>query len=718
MTRLVRVRAALRAPATWGFAVFLVVTLAWLAPLLPHFGSAVLEGESDATIALRAYWAMEEAGKTPFTWTRDDLNGAPEGLPRPPAPEFVSPVLSTFVWTAKGVIGRTAALNLFVALGFLLTGFSVFLLLSHLRFGFLPSLFGGYVAAFNPWMFDRAVSGHVTFLHGWVLVLLLWALLRLRERRTLARAAVAGAAYGLSFSVAAYFGLLATAIVAAFVIVDLVTSSDRLWTATLLTAILATASLFLLPGLTAFLLDRSTVVRALTNPLEQLDTLAASPVSYVVPSPRHPVLGGLGDAARPDDPLEEKVLFFGYTTLALAVAAFFLRDRFHGRMRRLLLLVAAVVPIAFLASLPRSLDVFGVGIPTPAYVIGEVTSFYRVYARFGYVVGLGLAVLAAAALSQLAVTRRGQALAVVATVVVVLELLVGRMSAYRIDVAPDYDRWLAEQPRGIVAHYPMPTDKRQALQLAGHEITFQPLTGQPLYTIFGAGTGGTREDAIRILTRHLGDPVTPGVLAAEGVRYVVVHEDVYREQGESPPPIPPSLTPLRSFGDVTVYALRAPPADVDEELEQHAATIAQLQGLRPATFEFADGFNPPEEFRTGEQWRWMTQAGRLDVENPNPVTSPFVIEGVAFSSEFPRQLGVTTPESDVLAGAEIPERAIRVRIGPFDLPPGRTQLVLYASPGPEPLGGGSARVGSVYFSPLRFVALPDYDNTLRAGGGE
>ena len=259
----------------------------------------------------------------------------------------------------------------------------------------------------------------------------------------------------------------------------------------------------------------------------------------------------------------------------------------------------------------------------------------------------------------------------------------------------------------------MPTDKRQALLLAGNEIALQPLTGQPLYTIFSAGTGGTREDAIRILTRHLGDPVTPGVLAAENVRYVVVHADVYREQGEKVPPIPSTLEQLASFGEVTVYGLRAEPADLEAALEQNAEPIAHLQGLRPATFKFVDGFNAPEEFRTGEQWRWMTQAGRLDVENSNPISNPFVIEGVAFSSEFPRQLGVTTPSGDVLASMEIPEQAVRIRLGPFHLPPGHSRLVLYASPGPEPLGGTSTQSGSVYFSPLKFVALPDLANSLR-----
>ena len=179
-------------------------------------------------------------GRDPFTWSHDRLNGAPEGVPRPTAPEFASPVQATFIWTTKQLVGRGAALNLYIALGFLLTGFAMFLLLSRFGFGLLPSIFGGYVVAFNPWTFERAYAGAPAFLHGWVLVLLLYALVRLRERRTLARAVLAGGAYGLTFAVAAYLGLLATALVIAFAIVDLVRAStlaDRLWTASLLAVI-------------------------------------------------------------------------------------------------------------------------------------------------------------------------------------------------------------------------------------------------------------------------------------------------------------------------------------------------------------------------------------------------------------------------------------------------------------------------------------------------
>jgi hypothetical protein len=725
-----RFRGSTRWTVAAGLVVFLAATLCWLAPLLPHFGSGVVGEQNDSTNALRAYWVMEEAGKTPFTWSRDELNGAPEGIPRPTAPEIVSPVQSGFVWAVKPLVGRIAALNLFILLGFVLTGLSAFLLLNRFAFGLLASLFGGYVVAFNSWTFERAYLGHPAFLHGWVLVLLFFTLVRLHERRTIERAAVAGAAYGLTFSMAAYLGFIATAIVLAFAVVDLVPASSiayRLRTLSLLAIGALVTSLFLLPGAIAFFLHRSTVVRALTNPLDQLDRLGASVPDYLIPSPRHPFLGHVASELR-GEPVPERIVYFGLLTLVLAVIGVAQTRRARGRARELVLLASVTAPIALLASLPRSFQLFGIEILTPAALIGELTSFYRVYARFGYVFGIAVAILAAWALAQLPRTFRGQAIGVLAFAVVAFELLTGSVDVFRVDAAPEHDRWLSRQARGIVAHYPTPMDKAQALHLAHTEITFQPVSRQPLYTIFSAGTGGTREDGIRILSRRVNNPNTPGILAAENVRYVVLHDDVYRSQDEKPPKLRTrwlrrAYRPLARFGPVRIFELRAQPVDVDAALERYAESIAPLQGLLPASLEFtALGFNDPEEYRPSESWRWMTQAGQLRLSNPNAAPARFVIKGLSFSNRVLRRVQLTSDSGEVLAEAELPPYMVKLELGPFTIPEGESLVSLRVSPKPVPLvdpGSGleniDKRVGSIYLSPLRIATLPDFSNSLRSG---
>jgi hypothetical protein len=272
----------------------------------------------------------------------------------------------------------------------------------------------------------------------------------------------------------------------------------------------------------------------------------------------------------------------------------------------------------------------------------------------------------------------------------------------------------------------MPMDKLPALQLAHAEFAFQPVSRQPLYTIFAAGTGGTREDGIRILTRRANTPHTPGILAAEGVRYVVLHDDVYRTQDEEPPKLRTPLLRrsyrrLATFGPVRVYELRAKPKDVDTELERNAEAIAQLQGLLPASLEFTDlGFHDPEEFRPGELWRWMTQAGHLRLDNPNGVPARYVIRGLSFSDRVTRHVELTSESGEVLAEADVPTFMVPLELGPFALPHGESDVALRVTPPPGRLvdpGSTTAskddRLGSIYVSSLRIATLPDFSNTLR-----
>ena len=109
----------------------------------------------------------------------------------------------------------------------------------------------------------------------------------------------------------------------------------------------------------------------------------------------------------------------------------------------------------------------------------------------------------------------------------------------------------------------------------------------------------------------------------------------------------------------------------------------------------------------------MTQGGRLSITNPNPVASRFRLEGIAFSSEFPRRLELVDESGRALATVEVPQYMVPLALGPFWLPRGASTLSLRATPGPRPLGGGDPRVGSVFLSPLQAVPLPDYSNSLR-----
>ena len=204
-------------------------------------------------------------------------------------------------------------------------------------------------------------------------------------------------------------------------------------------------------------------------------------------------------------------------------------------------------------------------IPMPSYLIGEITTFWRVFARFGLLVTFALAALAAFALTVLIRRyRHGLAVAVAACALVVVEYFSGFAPTYSFANPDPWVGWLKQQPRGIVAHYPLPTDKAPALDLVAQTYYLQRLHEHPMFSIFGSGSGGTREEAIRLVSRYIDDPVTPGVLKAEGVNYILVHDDVYRQEGKEPPPVPPSFEHVATFGNVRALRLAdgVQPADL------------------------------------------------------------------------------------------------------------------------------------------------------------
>jgi hypothetical protein len=63
---------------------------------------------------------------------------------------------------------------------------------------------------------------------------------------------------------------------------------------------------------------------------------------------------------------------------------------------------------------------------------------------------------------------------------------------------------------------------------------------------------------------------------------------------------------------------------------------------------------------------------------------------------------------DVLGRCVVWRSQVELRIGPFALPPGPSELVLRATPGPELLGEQDLRYGSIFVSPVMLRPLADY----------
>jgi hypothetical protein len=697
-------------------AILATTTVVVFAPLVRSVNTGVLTAEAtDAKNAIRGAWLTQHAHASPFTLSHDPYNGAPEGTPLVPAVNLASPTQPLVSWSLSPIIGLITTFNLFLLLGVAATAFVAFVLLDCLGFAFTPSLIGSYIVAFNPWSIERAVAGAPAFNHAWCLILLLAALIALYRKPSMLFAVLAGAAYASCFLVAAYFGLIGAAFVIAFVIASLTqaNATQRVRRTVRNLAIMAAVTVVpLIPALVVFATENGTTRRALSNPTGELVSRGAAPVSsYLLPSPRNPVLGTLVASLQPSDPLREKVLFFGYTTIALAIAGFILLVRgtsFTPTQKAAMRIAAISVPVAYLLSLPRSLHLLGVTFYSPTYLIGLITSFYRVYARVGYAAGIAATILAVAALDRLSRRPRGQILVLLVGALIVFEFLPGTLPVAKANHPPAYDAWLAQQPRGIVVHYPLPTDNELALILGGDEYYNQRFTNQRNFNLFGAGIGGTREEGIRLLARYPTDPLTPRILAAEGVRYVVIHDDIYTKLHLEPPQLGPPFRQVKTIGDTRIFTLVPRPDAhyIDKVLLRSAPTVAALEGLQFGTVTVGpEGFLGPERYHNVFGWRWMQQAGVLHVHNPYDHPMKFRLFAHAFSNSVPRTIEVDSDAGTKLSSFRVPtfERALALR--PLILPPGDTQLNLFADPEPQRLGLHDKRIGSIYLGPVRAVPV-------------
>ncbi len=462
LTRHPRLGAYLAALVVYGLA----IVLAFHAVVF-HPGSRIMAGFGDGTTTLRYIWAASVEHHNPLlNFTRDTLTGAPEGIAQAPAIALGNGGLEVaFVMALRGPLGLVGAWNAELLLvGFLATALAMFAFLRRLGCSFLASLIGGYAFAFSPYALERAYVGHAAYVENWVFVLAAVALLRLRERRSLGSAVVVGGAIALACYVSTDQGVLAGLMTLVFLAVELARLRDRreqIRTGALGGLAYLVALAALTPLLVLYVQERVTVRQQTQFPLNEYYQFAGSLPAYFLPDPTNPLFHWLRGIHPPD--LTNQTLFFGYLTLVLALCAVVLLahgDRWLGAnaaRRWSVIFLTALAAVAFIVSLPPTYGIDQITIAMPSDLI-RVSSFpMRIYSRFGVLAGFAVVTLAALALSTLAGRpgRRWRLLTPLAVVVIFLELLPGNVQAVATNVRPSWAVWLASQPRGIVASYPI-----------------------------------------------------------------------------------------------------------------------------------------------------------------------------------------------------------------------------------------------------------------------
>lgn len=270
----------------------------------------------------------------------------------------------------------------------------------------------------------------------------------------------------------------------------------------------------------------------------------------------------------------ERQLFPGVALVALAAIGLA-----AGWRRPWVRLYAGVAVVALLLSLGPEPDLGVTRLrsgPFDWLRLVPGVSGLRVPARFAMIVGLALAMLAAAGLHHLTGPRRRRLAAGLAVAISAIALVEGRpavpvvATTRALSLSDEAYRWLAAQPAGAVLELPAGEPRETVRYLAGTLVHRHPLVngysgwGSALQDLF-AGPPSLEPSLAEALLE---------AAAAAGVRYVLVHEHLYAD---------------RAFGARLASALRqASPALVRASRTIDFTTAIELSDPPPAPAPPAD----------------------------------------------------------------------------------------------------------------------------------
>lgn len=390
------------------------------------------------------------------------------------------------------------------------SGVGMFVLARHLSGSDAAAVVAGVIFAFAPYRFDHYM--HMELQWAVWMPWAFWALQRALETGTLRYGALTGVFIALQLLSSIYYGMFLALLILVIGGVQLLALRPRpvLRTVTGLTlgaAIAGTAAaVYSMPYSAAS-------ARVGTRHVHEIRMFSARPRDYRVATPGNLLYGGRHPSA------PERQLFPGILPLLLALVG-------------LLLVRPDVIGIAYLLGLIVAFDL-SLGLHGQLYPVlhQHVSAFsgLRAPARASILGLLFLGVLAAkgcAALRTVVPPRLHGGLVAACTVVVLLEYWVAPLHLVPYDNRPPaLYAWLAQQPRGVVAEFPVPGDGT----LPFEEPRYAYMSTFHWMPLLNGYSGYYPPAYLRRLRELEGFPDARSMreLRAAGVRYLIVHKDGY-----------------------------------------------------------------------------------------------------------------------------------------------------------------------------------------------
>ncbi|GMV22186.1 MAG: hypothetical protein AMXMBFR57_21350 [Acidimicrobiia bacterium] len=593
----------------------------------------------------------------PFTFMRQLVEPQPLGLYAQPLTDMPASWLAAFV-------GPVAAYNTIVLLTFPMAAVAASLLGRHLGLSGIAAAVTGLLFAFSPFhLAQSAYHPHIAQVQ-WIPLYVL-AVLRCLERWSIGRATALLTATVVVVMSNLYGGFIAGVMTPALVAGywGLKTRHDDGGTRAALRTMAALAVAAVCGGLYVWWTAPMAFadVSQLAARYRDLFAYSATWWAYLMPPIANP---WVGDAARAAwervgigaGLLEQQVsLGIGVVVLAgiAVVGRLWQRGRAHAERRPdwAVPLLVGVAGVALLCSFSPERTIAGVTVPMPSAWLYAVAPMFRAYARFGVVVHLMTVILAGIAVDLL---RRGgrtrQLLAAGLVMLAAAEYAVLPSEQSR-DVLPtSTHRWLMDQDRRAIDCVPRTPATESIPWLTGGRI-----------------------DTLGPVVEDCREPHLPVILAARGVRHLILH---------------PGSEPARWF------SARALPAGLVITRDSRDARLLEVTTPTPEVYtDLQIGFSPLESDGV-RFWRWMEQSAAWIVVNTTTTPRRAVLQLDLQAFHLPRRLEIRLDAESVAFVDVAPARSTYRIVFP-ELPPGRHTVLFRAVEPPtnadSVLGNGDTR---------------------------
>ena len=548
-------------------ALFALLSLAMTYPLVCRLSTAVLGPPGDNFEYVWKLWwfrhALMDLHRSPF-WVPDVF--APYGYPLALSETTVANTVLGLPLTIA--FGEVASYNLLVLASFVLSGWAAYRLVRAWTGDGSAGLVAGAVFAFSPYRFAHLGAGHLPLLGTqWFPLVFLCAERLIRERHRWAAVGL-GVSYALLALSSWYYAYLGALFLGLFVL-----WRARPWRAAWRDGVVArlalavlVAGLLILPAVWPLL--HLMAAGAMEHPfsLRTMDRWSASPLDFFLPSGLHP-LWGAAILSRSGQNVHETLLGLGWVPLGLALYAWVKRRRLRQAPVGVL---AGLGLVAFVLALGTTLHWAGrpvyVPLPQPlvrlfnrgmTVLVGRLalhrSSFYglqseravvvplptlllylfvplfsamRVWARAGVIVNLAVATLAGIGV---AIWRREKVRWSSGTLALIMawicfEFLPAPYGFGWSEVrGQPVDEWLARQPRGLVAQFPL------GRTWYGPPLYAQRVHGQPIAYGYGTFVPVESQVAQQVLATFPSEEAL-AQLRAWRVRYIIVAVGSYGAQ--------------------------------------------------------------------------------------------------------------------------------------------------------------------------------------------